>query len=327
MDQLLSVLRASAEPTRLRLMALCARGELTVSELTRILGQSQPRVSRHLKLLCDAGLLERFREGTHAFFRLNERSEAGRLGRLLVDLVPADDETAVLDFERLDQIKQDRATVAARYFKENAPEWDKVRSLYVDDREVEAALLELIPQGSLGSLLDIGTGTGRVLELLASRFERACGLDLSRDMLAFARANMETARVRNATLRQGDMYKLPWPSTSFDVVTVHQVLHFADEPSRAIAEAARVLRPGGIIIVVDFLPHHVEQLRSEHAHRWLGFGSSEIEGWFTAAGLVPAASAQLPGDPITVGLWSAERDERRGRHAVRQLAMVSGGAE
>jgi len=322
MDELLSVLRAAAEPTRLRLLALCARGELTVSELTSILGQSQPRVSRHLKLLCDAGLLERFREGTHAFFRLSERSEAARLGRYLIESIPADDETALLDFERLDQIKLDRATAAATYFQTNAPQWDKVRSLYVDDGEVEAALLELVPTGAMDTLLDIGTGTGRVLELLAPRFERAFGVDMSRDMLAFARANIEAAHVPNATLRQGDMYKLPWPRSSFDVVTVHQVLHFAEEPAMVIDEASRVLSPDGILVLVDFMPHEIERLQVEHAHRWLGFADDEIAGWFAAAGLLPEASTNLPGDPLTVGLWSGRRAAVHQRQPSRESAAV-----
>jgi ArsR family transcriptional regulator len=323
MEDLLNTLRATGEPTRLRLLALCARGELTVSELTRILGQSQPRVSRHLKLLCDAGLLERFREGTSAFYRLAERSEASRLGRFLVEAIPAEDETVALDLQRLDAVKKDRAEAAASYFREKAPEWDEVRSLYVDEREVERALLDLVPQSGLGGLLDIGTGTGRVLALLAPRFERAFGIDLSREMLAYARANLEAANTGNTTVRQGDMYKLPWPHGSFDVVTVHQVLHFADRPNLAIAEAARVLRPEGLLIVVDFTPHEVEALRSEHAHHRLGFADAEIDAWCGAVGLKPGKPLHLLGDPLTVGIWSARRPASSERARPRQRAVAA----
>ena len=305
MDALLGALRAAAEPTRLRLLALCAHGELTVSELTQILGQSQPRVSRHLKLLCEAGLLERFREGTHAFFRLTTEGPCSELAAFLVDTVPDDDKTTALDLERLEGIKRDRAVAAARYFQEVAPEWDRVRSLYVHEREVEAVLLGLVPESGIGVLLDIGTGTGRLLELLSPRVERAIGIDMSRHMLAFARAKLEGANLKNVTVRQGDMYQLPWPADSFDVVTIHQVLHYADDPAGVISEAARVLRPGGRLVLVDFTPHDQEELRTEFAHRRLGFDDGEVEAWFRSAGLTLEKATHLKGEPLTVGIWPA----------------------
>src|SRR5471032_3332068 len=199
MESVLAGLRAAAEPTRLRLLALCARTELTVSELTAILGQSQPRVSRHLKLLCEAGLLDR--------------------------LVPDDDPIVALDRERLDQIKRARAESAAAYFRANAAQWGTIRSLYVDESEVERALLDLIPAGETRELLDIGTGTGRMLEILAPRAEHAVGVDTSREMLTIARVNLERAGMRNCSIRRGDMYQLPLAGASFDTVVIHQVLH------------------------------------------------------------------------------------------------------
>jgi ubiquinone/menaquinone biosynthesis C-methylase UbiE len=307
MDAILAALRAAAEPTRLRLLVLCAHGELTVSELTQILGQSQPRVSRHLKLLCEAGLLDRFREGTNAFFRLRQEGEVGRFAQMLIDTLPEADATLALDFERLEAIRRERAVTAAEYFRKNAVQWDKIRSLYVDEREVERALLDLLPQGGIQDLLDLGTGTGRILELVADRVERAVGIDLSREMLAIARANLERAPRRNLQVRQGDMYQLPWPAASFDVVTVHQVLHFADDPADALAEAARVLRPGGRLVIIDFAPHDIERLRLEHAHRWLGLEDAQIETWCRAAGLIPEPPVRLPGKPLTVCLWPATR--------------------
>lgn len=306
-ERLLAGLRAAAEPTRLRLLTLCAHGELTVSELTQILGQSQPRVSRHLKLLCEAGLLERFREGTHAFFTLAKDGEGARLAELLVDLVPDDDRTLALDLERLQAIKAARAEAAARYFRENAARWDQMRSLHIDEAQVERVLLDLLPKENMHDFLDVGTGTGRILELVAPRVERAIGIDLSREMLSVARAHIEKAGLRNVSVRHGDMYQLPWPAGSFDAAAIHQVLHFSDDPPAAIAEVARILRPGGVLVIVDFAPHDLEYLRVEHAHRRLGFRDSEVQQWLGAAGLVPQGVTELPGDPLTVSIWSAKR--------------------
>ncbi len=327
MDKLLGGLRAAAEPTRLRLLALCAHGELSVGELTQILGQSQPRVSRHLKLLCDAGMLERFREGTSAFFHLANEGAPGRLAQILVDMIPAGDAVAALDLERLAGIKRDRAVAATKYFQAIAPKWDEVRSLYVDEREVERFLLDIVPAGSGGELLDIGTGTGRIVELLAARVDHAIGVDLSRSMLAFARAKLEGANLSNASIRQSDMYQLPWQAGSFDFVTIHQVLHFADEPASVIAEAARVLRLGGQLIVVDFAPHDLDHLRTEHAHRRLGFGDGEVAAWCRRVGLEPGKPIHLTGDPLTVAIWSAKSINARQPQSPVRLAAVSGGQE
>ncbi|HYM01429.1 MAG TPA: metalloregulator ArsR/SmtB family transcription factor [Stellaceae bacterium] len=307
MEELLTALRAVAEPTRLRLLALCAASELTVSDLTDILGQSQPRVSRHLKLLCDAGLLDRIREGTWVFYRLAQRARGGALARLLVDLAPPDDATLALDRERLEAIKRLRAEDAAAYFRANAAQWSRIRSLYVDEQEVEAALQKLLPAGEVHDLLDIGTGTGRMLEVFGPGVKHAVGVDLSREMLAVARANLERANLRNCSIRRADMYQLPLAGASFDAVVIHQVLHYAERPAQAIAEAARVLRPGGHLVVIDFAPHGLDFLRIEHAHRRLGFADDEIVAWCRAAGLEPGAVQHLPGSPLTVSLWPARR--------------------
>lgn len=307
MEEILAALRAIAEPSRLRLLILCARGELTVSELAQILGQSQPRVSRHLKLLCEAGLLDRFREGSWVFYRLSSGS-AGALARHLVETCGESDQTVALDLQRLAAIKRQRAEVATAYFRDNAAQWDRIRSLYIDEREVEAALVEIVGAEAPRDLLDLGTGTGRMLEVLGPRVVHALGIDQSREMLAVARVNLERAGLGNGIVRLGDMYQLPLADSCFDAVVIHQVLHYADRPAAALTEAARVLRPGGMLVLVDFAPHALEFLRDEHAHRRLGFADAEIAEWCRAAALEPAAPRHLPGDPLTVVIWTAHRE-------------------
>ncbi|HWB50878.1 MAG TPA: metalloregulator ArsR/SmtB family transcription factor [Stellaceae bacterium] len=307
LGDLLAALRAVAEPTRLRLLVLCSRGELTVSELAEILGQSQPRVSRHLKLLCEAGLLDRFREGSWVFYRLSAQGAAGRLARHLVAACGERDATIALDLQRLAAIKRERAERAAAFFSEIAPRWDGIRSLYIDEREVEAALVDIVGAAAPRDLLDIGTGTGRMIEVLAPRVGQALGIDQSREMLAVARVNLERAGASNGMVRLGDMYQLPLPDASFDAVVIHQVLHYADRPAAVIAEAARVLRPNGVLVVVDFAPHLLEFLRDEHAHHRLGFADAEVAAWCRAAGLDPAPARHLQGEPLTVAIWTSYR--------------------
>lgn len=319
MDTLLMSLKAAAEQTRLRVLALCARGELSVTDLAAILGQSQPRVSRHLKLLADAGLLDRFREGTHAYFRLAEGGAPGAaLARSLVDQIPADDPTLALDVKRLEAIKAARHEAAEAYFRENAERWDQIRSLYIDQTTVDRVLADLLPEPDLGDFLDIGTGTGRIMMLLGGRTRRSVGVDLSREMLNVARANLETSSVRNWQVRRGDLYALPFGDESFDVAVMHLVLHYLATPLAAIREAARVLRPQGRLIIADFAPHDREQLRAEHAHHWLGFADRQVEDWLGEAGFETATPIHLPGAALTVSLWPARR---RAESNVTDIAM------
>ena len=319
METLLKGMRAAAEPTRLRILAACSRAELTVTDLTQILGQSQPRVSRHLKLLVDAGLLERNREGTWAYYRLVADRPWADLTETLVALIPAHDVVLMNDLERLAAVKRARADWAAAYFRRNAAQWDSIRSLHVDDAEVEQALKSLLVQGEIHTLLDIGTGTARILEVLGASVDSAVGIDLSHEMLAVARANLDRASLHNCQVRHGDMYQLPLADQAFDAVTIHLVLHYAEEPARVIAEAARMLRPGGRLVVVDFATHNEEVLRTEHGHQRLGFDDSELVGWFAAAGLESEPPVHLPGTPLTVCLWSASS-----RAATRSLSAAAG---
>ena len=311
LGDLLGGLRAVGEATRLRILVLCAEGDLTVGDLTQILGQSQPRVSRHLKLLCEASVIERLPEGTAVFHRLADGGAGSALARQVLKLLPRDDATLRLDRKRLDAIRAERAASAAAYFRKNAARWGELRSLHVEETRVEAELLRRLPDTGIGDLLDIGTGTGRILELVAGRVGRVIGIDLSRDMLIVARANLQSAGLGNCQVRQADMYRLPWTAPSFDAVTIHRVLHFAEDPARVIAEAARVLRPGGRLLIVDFAPHALERLRSEHAHRRLGFADDEVNKWCRAADLRPEPVQHLPGKQLTVSIWQALRGPAR----------------
>jgi len=307
MEKLLTALRAASESTRLRILALCLHGELTVSELVRILGQSQPRISRHLKLLTDAGVLERLREGTWVFYRLKQDGVGADVLNQIAPLLPKDDDQLLRDRERLAEVKRDREEAASTYFEQNAADWDKIRSLHIDDVEVEQAVQTLLAGEDISALIDIGTGTARMLELLGPRIGRGLGVDLSPEMLSVARANLNRAALGNCQVQQGDIYQLPFPSSSFDAATVHQVLHFVDDQALAITEATRVLKPGGRLLVVDFAPHDQETLRTEHNHRRLGFGDEEVAGWFVLAGLEQKDVVRLPGNTLTVSIWLAEK--------------------
>ncbi len=310
LDTLLVGLRAAGEHTRLRILALCARGELSVSELMQILGQSQPRVSRHLKLMVDAGLLERMPEGAQVYFRIADHAATSRLSRALVALIPTDDAVLTRDYSRLQQVRDARAQRAQDYFHTVAGEWDSIRSMHVAQQAVEQKLVEIVGEQPVSDLLDIGTGTGRVLELLAPGVERGVGIDLSNDMLTVARSNIERSGKTNLHVRKGDMYRLPLDAGSVDLAVLHMVLHYSDDPQQVINEAARVLRPHGRLLVVDFAAHTEEQLRSEFQHHRLGFSDQEVGQYFANAGLeLKQPVEQLVGDPLTVRFWQGlQRD-------------------
>jgi ArsR family transcriptional regulator len=315
-DQAVEVLRAAAEPTRLRILALLAREELAVLEITRVLGQSQPRVSRHLKLLADAGLVERFPDGAWVFYRL----AAGGPSRAVVDqalaLVSPHDATFVHDAERLTGVSSERAAQAADYFAQNADRWDEIRSLYTSESAVEAAILDAAGEGPFERLVDLGAGTGRMLTLLGGRARRSSGLDLSRQMLNIARGNVSAAGLAACELRHGDIFDTRLDDSSADLVVVHQVLHYLGEPAAAVAEAARLVASGGRLIIVDFAPHGLEFLRAEHRHRRLGFFDDEIGRWLADSGLGEVTVAALPppaSGGLTVKVWSARRAAPRVR--------------
>lgn len=306
-DQAIEALRAAGEPTRLRVLSLLAGEELSVMELSRILDQSQPRVSRHLKLMADAGLIERFPDGARVFYRLSSDLQARRLVDTVLDLLDGGAHEA--DDRRLEDVRRDRGAAASAYFERVAPQWDRIRSLYVSETAVEAAIKKAAGDGPFERVVDLGTGSGRMLTLLGKSAKMSVGLDLSQNMLNIARANVTKAGLDKVELRHGDIFATRLPEHSADLVLVHQVLHYLADPAAAVAEAARLVMPGGRLLIVDFAPHQLEHLREEHQHRRLGFSDQEMRRWLSGAGLKPSAPIALPPDTdgLTVSIWTAER--------------------
>ena len=307
--------QALADPTRLRIVALLRIMELSVGELAQILGQSQPRVSRHLKILADAGVLERRKEGSWVFLTLADSERIEPMFGLIDGW--SDDSTQALfafDAARTESIRADRAEAANRYFAGHAEVWDQIRSLHAAETEVERAIDEALGESPLGRLVDVGTGTGRMIELFGPRASQAVGIDRSSEMLRLARVKLEAAGIASS-LRQGDMYALPLADGSADTIVIHQVLHYAHSPASAIVEAARVLAPGGILLVVDFAAHDREELRLTDAHTRLGFDDEVMAGWFAAAGLTVERIEHLQGGELTVTLWRGIKAAQRQRRA------------
>ena len=317
LDKTIDILRAVGEPTRFRLLALLSKSDLTVTDLIEILGQSQPRISRHLKLLAEADLLERYQEGAWAYFRAVDAGPGAMITNDLLARLDGSDPQIQRDSQRLDAVRRKRAERAELYFSSNAANWDRLRNLHIDETQVENAMLEMVGKNPVQAMLDVGTGTGRLLELFADIYVKAIGVDASRDMLAVARSTIDRAQLTRAQVRQSDITMLPTPANSFDLVTIHQVLHYLDDPSEAINEAAKSLAPGGRLLIVDFAPHTRDELRTGQAHVRLGFSHEQMGGWLADAGLELVKTRNLkPKKPknaseelLTVTLWLA-RDQR-----------------
>ncbi len=305
MDALLAALRAAAEPTRLRLLALAARGAFCVTELTEILGQSQPRLSRHLKLLCESGLLSREREGANAWFALPTGPD-GALAREIAAHLAENDAILEADRRQAARVLAERARAANERFRRQGADWDEMRALDLPAPAVEAALLSLIPENDGARLLDIGTGTGRVLELLAPRVAQGLGVDASKAMLALARARLARGGLTHCGVRLADMYRLPLADASFDIAVLQMVLHYAEDPAGVLAEASRVLRPDGRLIVIDLARHGRDDIAAKLAHRWPGFSDAAMAELLAEAGLSDDPPLAVPG-PLEVRLWPATR--------------------
>lgn len=326
-QSIVTILKAAAEPTRLRILLLLSASELNVKDLTRILGQSQPRISRHLKLLAEAGLIERTREGSWAYFQLVVAGPAGALARRLLEAVDPADTQVQRDRNRADTVKREREAAAQTYFEQHAAQWDQIRSLHVTGGAVEEAMRAALGPGPFRTFVDAGTGTGRVLQLFSDRFEYGIGIDINHTMLAYARAKLAAEGVGHARVRHGDLYDLGIEDGSADAVVVHQVLHYLSDPAQAVREAARVLEPGGRILIVDFAPHELEFLREAHAHERLGFAPEQVEQWLEESGLKVLSTDRLEPEAterdgkLTVMLWTAER--RRVHAHSRQTERIS----
>jgi ArsR family transcriptional regulator len=325
MEQLLVALRAAAEPTRLRLLALAAAGPFCVMEFTEILGQSQPRLSRHLKLLCEAGLLERLREGANVWFAVPSDTRGDAHGALVRDLLarmPEDDAMLETDRRQAARVLAERARIASESFRRQGADWDEMRALDLPAPAVEASLLARVPEHGVDRALDIGTGTGRVLELLAPRIRHGIGIDASKAMLALARARLARAGLSHCSVRLADMYRLPLADASIDLVVLQMVLHYAEQPESLIAEAARVLRPGGRLLVVDLLSHTRTDLTARLAHRWPGFSNDTLHHLLVGAGLEPDHFVSVAG-PLAVGIWPAIRGDTVPAARTEALALFA----
>ncbi|MBC7770503.1 MAG: metalloregulator ArsR/SmtB family transcription factor [Phycisphaerales bacterium] len=309
-ESVVGALRAAGETTRLRALALLTEGELAVGELAQALGQSQPRVSRHLRLLTEAGLVERAPEGAWVFYRMATAHTTERhFADAMLGMLDPSDPVLQRDVERLNEIRAARDAAAADYFERNAADWDRVRALHLPEADIDSAILAAAGAGPFELMVDVGVGQGRMIQLFADRVRRAEGFDTSRQMLALARASLDDLKAK-AAVRFGDAYAPPMDAGAADLVTIHQVLHFLSDPARAIAEAARLLTPGGRLLIVDFAPHDLEFLREQHAHRRLGFADAEIAEWCSAASIARLKTttlAPMKSGALTVKIWAGEK--------------------
>jgi ubiquinone/menaquinone biosynthesis C-methylase UbiE/DNA-binding transcriptional ArsR family regulator len=309
-EQTVECLRAVGEPTRLRILLLLAKGELSVLELCRILDQSQPRVSRHLKLLVEAGIVDRFPDGAWVFHRLANPGPMDDLVQTILRPGHTDDPLVLRDSDRLREIQAERVNEAQLYFARNAARWDEIRRLYAPEDQVNQAIIDALVRPRFDFYVDLGAGTGAMLTLLAPRAARSIGLDLSQQMLNIARSNVEAAGLATCELRHGDIFDTRIAAGSIDLVSVHQVLHFLSDPGAAVAQAAKLVGRGGQLLVVDFAQHRLEFLREQNQHRRLGFSDQEIGRWMTQAGLnchEPLSLRPQTEDGLTIKIWSGLR--------------------
>ena len=302
LKNLVGLLKAAGEITRLRLLALLIKGELSVKDLTDILGQSQPRVSRHLKMLADAGLLERNAEGAWAYYRLWENSEQADLVRQMVARIEKTDPQLLLDQCALEKVRLEHQKQADAYFAQVAQSWDVLRNMHVPEAALEKAILAAVGDRPVDHLLDLGTGTGRMLELLEKKYTRGTGIDSSREMLGVARAKLAADAISHAQVRLGNIINLDKYAAQSDLIVLHQVLHYFDDPGRVLFEARQKLAGGGRMLVVDFFSHEFEALRTEHAHRRLGLSHQQMEKWAERAGLALIKSEEFHAENSEQGL-------------------------
>lgn len=291
---LLTALKAAGDDTRLRLLVLLSETEHNVKDLTEILGQSQPRLSRHLKLLTSAGLIERFQEGAWVYYRRARKNPGSALAKAILGTIDNNDIQLKTDQQQAEKVLSKRVKEAQSYFKSHAKNWDEIRSLYVREEKVEKTMQTMLGNGRIDRLIDLGTGTGRILELFASQFKVGIGIDINHEMLRHARARLSRLNITSCELRRGDITSLDLKNEYADTIIMHQILHFFADPAQACLEAARILKPGGKLLIVDFAPHEEEQLRTSFAHQRLGFEEEQIWSWLKKAGLKTLKFKTLP---------------------------------
>ena len=271
-ERLIQRLKTLGDLTRLRLLALCRQGECSVSELTRVIGQSQPRISQQLKVLCDAGLLRRFRDGKRVFYRVPAKDAGSSDLGGLYDLIPRDDPTILEDLKRL---RDHRGEGVSEFGLEPITD--------ANDRAIHKALVELTVATPVGDLLDVGCGRGSVLKLLASRAGRAVGVDIDEHARRLARAELMLAGLPNCSLRQGNMYRLPFDDEEFNTIILDDVLAEADEPVRALLESRRLLKPGGRLLILQ----SVSEMTAARIQQSMADWSAEAKLRMASPHLVP----------------------------------------
>lgn len=315
MDRLTSTLKALAHPERLRLLALIAEGDLTVSELTDITELSQPRVTQYIKTLADAGVVERLKEGSWVFSRLR-RGEAG-VSAVVASTLAAlpEDEQMRSDRQRLAELRARRAIAAQVFFADVANDRGQLGDEFLPQADIDRLMLDMVGE-TVRSHVDLGTGSARVLTLFADRVERGRGLDSSHDMLRLARHRLHEAGAEHLSVRQGDIFDAPLDNGSADLVTLHQVLHYLEEPELAVAEAGRLLEEGGRLLVVDFAEHGREEFRRDFNHRRMGFSDRDMTTAFALAGLAVERVETVSGaGRPDVKLWLGRKSSAERRQA------------
>lgn len=305
----LDIFRALADPTRLRIFHLLRTMELAVGEIAQVMEQSQPRVSRHIRILVEAGLVDRRKEGSWVFLMPGQSVASRAMLDWFDQITPSGEELLWIeaDSARLAAVRADRSAAANQYFAEHAEEWDAIRSLHVAEAEVEGAMARMLGERPLGRLLDVGTGTGRMAELFGGAATSVVAVDRSPDMLRLARAKLPADDPGKYRLAVGDFNALPLEDRSADTIILHQVLHYAQAPATVIAELARLLADDGALMIADFAAHDREDLRTRAAHARLGFSDEQMTGWFRQNGLDMTAVESLSGDALTVKIWMGGR--------------------
>jgi len=315
MEQFTTALKALAHTDRLRILALLSHGELTVSELVSILNLSQPRVTQYIKSLESAGIIERLREGSWVFSRL-KRGNVGISALVSTTLaaLPQDDPTLKADQRRLNDVRAERSKIAEAFFADVANDRGQLGNEYLPQSDIEKALLDTAGDADFDYMADLGTGTGRMLELFASRAKGGAGIDTNVEMLTVARHKLASTDFSHMSVQQGDLHATPLGTGIADLVTIHQVLHYLDDPLEAIREASRLLKSGGTFLIVDFEAHQFEAFREKYAHRRLGFSDQDITTWLDAADMslgsvqnIGRGDESLP----AVKIWRAKRKPRR----------------